>query len=220
MILQQAKIHLEDEETFHISHTLLKVILQRRLMLPEIYDLIDMITHSLVSHSSSAYRQQSRSLFLVFLLHYPLDEKKIRKYFDFLLSNLNYAYSDGRESVLEMLFLIVSSFPSDALSMHSLFLFISLALRLVNEEDMGLREHVQGVLKALILRLSSSHLFEVVTMTMKWIQQATQPIIDTETGLRLEHNDRLMWFRDVHFSHNILVTSLAFQLFLQLLNVD
>lgn len=172
VILQQAKVHLEDEETFHISHSLLKVILQRRLMLPELYDLIDMITHSLVTHSSASYRQQSRSLFLAFLLHYPLDVKKVKKYFDFLLSNLNYPYSDGRESVLEMLFLIISSFPSDALSLHSLFLFVSLSLRLVNEEEASVREQVQGVLKALFQRISSTHLFEVIAMTVKWTQTA------------------------------------------------
>ena len=68
---------------------LLKAILTRKLMVPEIHDVIAKISELSVRDSNKATRLQCRHLMLQYLLDYPLG-KKIVNHLDFYVSHLRY----------------------------------------------------------------------------------------------------------------------------------
>ena len=159
---------MDETDSQSISFSLLKVVLQRRFLLPELYDLMNTVTRSIVIHSVPAIQSQCRNLFLYFLLHYPLDEKRVRKYLDFFVSNLGYEYRDGRESVLEVIYQVVRQFPLEELEKHSFFLFVSLCLRVVNEREEREREEVREIVRCLLARMREKVFGEMVGMVLKW----------------------------------------------------
>lgn len=71
--------------------------------------------------------------------------------------------------MLEFLFQVARQFPEEGLAPHSLFLFVSLAMRLVNEREANVKEQVQGVLKCLLGRIPQKQFFEVLDLSLKWI---------------------------------------------------
>ena len=71
--------------------------------------------------------------------------------------------------MLEFLFQVARQFPEEGLAPHSLFLFVSLAMRLVNEREAHVKEQVQGVLKCLLGRIPQKQFFEVLDLCLKWV---------------------------------------------------
>lgn len=90
--------------------TALQAIIGRRLMAPEVYDMMRRLTELLVRSHSHTIREACAQILLSFLLYYPLSRHRLQQQLNLLLSNLNYPYQSGRESVLEMLNSIGNSF--------------------------------------------------------------------------------------------------------------
>lgn len=74
-------------------------------------DVIVKVMKLSIQSESTNVRLQSRQAILQYLLDYPLNNKRLQKYLEFYIVQLNYEYEDGRESALEMLATIFSSFP-------------------------------------------------------------------------------------------------------------
>ena len=77
----------------------------------ELEDVISKMLKLSIQSESSNVRLQSRQTIVQYLIDYPLIKKKLEKYLEFYIIQLNYEYEEGRESALEMLATIFSSFP-------------------------------------------------------------------------------------------------------------
>lgn len=89
---------------------LLQAILSRKLIVPEMEQVMKKVSMLSVNGSNAMIRINCRQIYLKYLLDYPLG-KKLRVHLDFIVAQLAYEHDTGRESVLEMLAYVFQTFP-------------------------------------------------------------------------------------------------------------
>ncbi|KAF8206463.1 armadillo-type protein [Mycena galopus ATCC 62051] len=82
---------------------MLRAIVARKFIVPEIYDVMDKVADIMVTTQSPQVQELCRSVLLQFLLDYPQGKGRLRNQMSFLAKNLSYEYESGRKSVLELL---------------------------------------------------------------------------------------------------------------------
>ncbi|CAB3989651.1 small subunit processome component 20 homolog, partial [Paramuricea clavata] len=149
---------------------LLKAILSRKLQASEINDVMLKVAELSVTDQSSTVRLQCRQVLLQYLLDYPLG-KKLKRYLQFFISQLEYEHSSGRESTLEMLVSIVNSFPEKVVYINSGLFFLPLCMRLVNDESVNCRKLTAAAIKALIEKLDVERRDNLFGIVMTWMNE-------------------------------------------------
>ena len=152
------------------AFTLLRAILGRRIVLPELYDLMDEIQQLMIRSQSSQARQLSSSTLLQFLLDYPLGSKRMEHHLQFLLINLSYEHETGRKASLDMLETIIAKFPQELLSTWSDKIFLSMVTRVVNENSSSLRQHIVCCISSLLSRCRGDVAKKLLSYCSKWLQ--------------------------------------------------
>ncbi|XP_022999923.1 small subunit processome component 20 homolog [Cucurbita maxima] len=151
-----------------VALSLLKAIVSCKLVVPEIYDLAIRVAELMVTSQVEPIRKKCSKILLQFLLDYRLSEKRLQQHLDFLLSNLRYEHSTGREAVLEMLFTIVVKFPRTVVDSISQTLFVHLVACLANDQDNNVRSMTGAVIKRLIGCISSGPLHSILDYSLSW----------------------------------------------------
>ncbi|XP_015574070.2 small subunit processome component 20 homolog [Ricinus communis] len=160
-------VDLESNPSF-ITLALLKAVVSRKLVVPEIYDVMIRIAELIVRSQVDSIRKKCSQISLQFLLDYHLSETYLQQHLDFLLKNLSYEYSTGREAVLEMLHAIIIKFPRNFLDKHAQTIFIHLVQCLVNDNDSKVRAMAATVIKLLIGRVSPHLLDSMLDFSLSW----------------------------------------------------
>ena len=124
---------------------LLRAIVSRAFVVPEIYDVMDRIAELLVTSHDAQVREICRSLYLSFLLDYPQGQGRLRSQLEFLAKHLAYESESGRRSVLDILGAIMSKFSTDVISQYSQLFFVALVMQLANEDSPHVRRHSADV---------------------------------------------------------------------------
>lgn len=75
-----------------VALSLLKGIVSRKLVVPEIYDLVTRVAELMVTSQMESIRKKCSKILLQFLLDYRLSEKRLQQHLDFLLSNLRQVF--------------------------------------------------------------------------------------------------------------------------------
>ena len=167
-----AIVHLIDNELETSKQTatfsLLKSILYRKYVCPEIYDLMTRVSFFIVKSEVPHIRLQCRELFTQFLLHYPLGGHRLQQHLDFLVNNLGYAAVHGRESVLQVLLTILQKFPQEVINTKAEYLFLPLVVRLVNEDTESCKKLIGEVTKALLGAIDDSRLDSIWNLMNTW----------------------------------------------------
>ncbi|MED6141885.1 hypothetical protein PIB30_107914, partial [Stylosanthes scabra] len=151
-----------------VAISLLKGIVSRKLVVPEIYDLVTRVAELMVTSQMESIRKKCSKIFLQFLLDYRLSEKRLQQHLDFLLSNLRYEHSTGRESVLEMINAIIVKFPRSVLDAQSQTLFVHLVACLANDNDNAVRSMSGAAIKKLIGSVSPNLLNSILEYALAW----------------------------------------------------
>lgn len=143
---------------------MLKVVLDRQLVVSEIHDIMRTISEMAITSESAITRKEAKRLLVNYLMNYPLG-KKIDGYFNLFVTNLNYETISGRDAAIQILHKIVNRFPQDIVHSKSSFLFVWLGTRLVNDESPDCRQSAAACIESLISRCDETHqnqLFDVV----------------------------------------------------------
>lgn len=147
---------LEESAQQHNAFSLLKAIVERKLIVPEIYDLMERVQELMVRSQSHQIRQLSASVLLQFLLDYPLGKKRLDQHLQFLLTNTSYEHESGRVAVLDMLTVMIEKFPVEIINGWSDTIFIPVVLRLINDPSPSCRQNSAKVLRFLLKRITRS----------------------------------------------------------------
>jgi U3 small nucleolar RNA-associated protein 20 len=111
ILLHYVERNLYDSNRQASAFNLLKAIFSRQLQCDEMIEVVTKVMKLSIQSESTNVRLQSRQTVVQFMLDYSLGTKKLEKYLEFYIVQLNYEYEDGRESALEMLATIFQSFP-------------------------------------------------------------------------------------------------------------
>lgn len=112
VLLYYAERNLYDSQKQAAAFNLLKSILSRKLQCNELTDVLSKVMKLSIQADGANVRLQSRQTILQYILDYSLTEKKLVKFLEFYIVQLNYEYENGRESALEMLATIFNTFPT------------------------------------------------------------------------------------------------------------
>lgn len=115
-LLGWAFTDLEESAERQTAFALLRAILSRKIVLPEVYDLMNKVQELMVRSQSNSVRQLSAASLLQFLLDYPLGTQRLQQHVQFLLINVSYDHEQGRVAALDMLDAVVTKFPVEVIS--------------------------------------------------------------------------------------------------------
>lgn len=111
-------------------------------MCADLYDLIEQVQEMMVFNTSSSIRGVCASIFIQFLLDYPLENDRIESHLNFILKNLACKRLEGRLQLLDILKTLIERFPKDVVDLYCELLFFTLLLRAVNDEQTEARVKV------------------------------------------------------------------------------
>lgn len=154
---------------------MLRAIVARKFVVPEIYDIMDKTSEIMVTNQSSQVQELARGVLLQFLLEYPQGKGRLRNHMTFLAKNLSYVHESGRRSVLELLGAVLAKFNPDLLREYSDLLFVALVMVIANDDSAKCREMASEVIKGLFMRLEGNQRRVILSHVHSWAVQHAQP---------------------------------------------
>lgn len=176
-LLRLVSPDLEETERQPVLFGLIRAIMSRKLVCPEIYDLMDRIAESMVTNQSPSVRELCRAIFLQFLLDYPQGKGRLQNSLGFLARNISYTYESGRLSTLEIIHAVFSKFDPELLAGSEQTFFVALVLCIANDESSKCREAASALISLLVKRVSSERQNHLFAMVCGWVQQDSNPAL-------------------------------------------
>ena len=154
--------------------TVLRAIISRRFVVPEMYDLMDNLSQVMVTSQSPQVQEHCRGVLLQFLLEYPHGKNRLKNQMASLTKNLSYVYESGRTSVLELLNALVNKFEVGVVYEYCDLLFVALVMVIANDDSARCREMAAELVKGLYLRLDETRRETLLSHLHLWTSQTTQ----------------------------------------------
>ncbi|KAG5642515.1 hypothetical protein DXG03_002616 [Asterophora parasitica] len=174
-LLELLSPDLEDPDRQASVFTMLRAIVARKFVVPEIYDLMDKVSEIMVTSQSTQVQELCRGVLLQFLLDYPQGKGRLRKQMTFLAKNLSYVHESGRKSVMELLGAVVAKFEANLIREYGDLLFIALVMVIANDDSAKCREMAALLIKSLFNRLDEERRKLILSHIHAWASQEAQP---------------------------------------------
>lgn len=183
-ILTRVLPDLNEPSKQGLAFNFLKALVHKHIMLPEIYDVIDVVREIMVTNHSKDIRDVSRSVYYQFLMEYDQGKGRLEKQFKYMVDNLQYPSQEGRQSVMELLNLIITKSNPNLLSKLSSSFFLSLSNVSINDESPRCREMASILLSNMLQKVSDKDLELINKYLTAWLRQVDR-IQFTSLGLRI-----------------------------------
>ncbi|THG95629.1 hypothetical protein EW026_g6070 [Hermanssonia centrifuga] len=174
-LLELLSPDLEDSSRQASVFTMLRAIVARKFVVPEIYDLMDKVSEIMVTNQSPQVQELCRGVLLQFLLEYPQGKGRLRAHMTFFAKNLSYVHESGRKSVMELLSAILAKFDPALIREYSDLLFVALVMVVANDESPKCREMASELIKTLFATLEDRQRQVVMSHVHSWAIQHNQP---------------------------------------------
>jgi U3 small nucleolar RNA-associated protein 20 len=176
-IFERIRPDLEEPDRQGVSFSFIRSILSRRVLVPEVYDIMLEIARIMITNQSRSVRDTTRALYLQFLMDYPQGRDRLKKEISFLVKNLQYEHDTGRQSVMEVLHQIISKFGDELLQPILLDLFVGLLLPLANDDNVTCREMASKLIQSLIESADEERSRAIREMLRTWASQNDKPAL-------------------------------------------
>ncbi|CAH2234809.1 jg13226 [Pararge aegeria aegeria] len=188
MLLLYAEEDCQNDEKQANSFSLLKAILEAKLVSTELHEVMQKISNICILSESAKSRDEARAIFVNYLSHYQ-PGKRLDKYIQFFVTQLNYELQHGRESSLKFIDMIINKLNPGQLKNHGDYLFLSLGACMINDSAPECRQAAAGCIEAILKKLpllDRNKLFDLVLTFFK----DTQPVhieLAAQLSIRFVH---------------------------------
>jgi len=162
------KANLEHYQMQANVYGCLKALVEKKVMSPNIYDLVDIIADKMITNINNSVRTIGSQIFINFLIEYPLEERRVEQHIHHLIKNLTYYNKDGRLTVLEVIEKLIPQLPTEILDKYGFLLFLSMILRTVNESNADCKEKANSNVKLLLENVSDSKRDDIIKTVLNW----------------------------------------------------
>ncbi|KAL9705380.1 hypothetical protein quinque_008898 [Culex quinquefasciatus] len=166
LLYVEQDLHHPDRQTMTLI--LLRSILARKLIAREMSAVIKQVSTLSITNSNAKIREECRQVVLEYLMNYPLGIN-VEQTVQFFVSQLDYEEVGGRESAVQMLLMAIKSFPMNVLNKKATFLFLTVGIRLVNEEFSEVRALVAQCIEVLLARVPKAHRDELFSLALEML---------------------------------------------------
>jgi U3 small nucleolar RNA-associated protein 20 len=153
---------------------LIRVLVNFRVMLPEIYDLMEQMLDLIVLSHKRGIREAASASVISFLLHYPLGKKRFQTHLKKFIVNCSYEYEEGREAALTSLSHLLRLLPLSVLEECAQMIFLPLVLRLVNDKSKSCRGAASEAILNMCRRVSAELFATFYDYSFKWLGAISQ----------------------------------------------
>ncbi|GJQ09555.1 hypothetical protein GpartN1_g1346.t1 [Galdieria partita] len=136
---------------------------------PEMFSLMNTLSQLAVQSSEKIVRETIVSIWIDFILHYPIPESVFHEYVQYFTGNLQYPYSFGRQTSANILLKWLqesSTFPM--WKEREITLFVATSAQKANEEDLDCRKKFSDLLITLFFYMDEQRRLDVLEMIEEW----------------------------------------------------
>lgn len=187
-----------------LAFNFLKALVSKHIMLPELYDIADTTREIMVTNHSKEIRDVSRSVYYQFLMEYDQSKGRLEKQFKFMVDNLQYPTESGRQSVMELINLIITKANPALLSKLSSSFFLALVNVSFNDDAPRCREMASVLISTMLPKLENKDLEIVEKYIAAWLKQ-----VDNASFLNLGLRTYKVYLKSIGFEHTIELDELA-----------
>ncbi|ODN80830.1 hypothetical protein L202_02973 [Cryptococcus amylolentus CBS 6039] len=162
---------LEESDRQSAIFTVLRAIITRKFVVPEIYDLMERVSSIMVTSQSTHVQELCRGSVMAFLLDYPQGKGRLKSQMTFFAQNLQYTYDAGRLSVMEVLSAVFEKFSDDLIEEYAGMFFVALVVTRANDDSEKCRVAAGELLKVLWRRLDEDARGKMAEVVKSWIAQ-------------------------------------------------
>ncbi|KAL8860417.1 MAG: hypothetical protein Q9178_003076 [Gyalolechia marmorata] len=176
-LLKRIQPDLEELDRQGVAFTFLRAVMARKMVMVEIYDVLEAVASMMITNQTRGARDQARSVYFNFLTHYPQGKGRFTKQLTFLVKNLDYKYHEGRQSVMEAIHLLLYKLNNDLQQAALGTFFVPLVMVLVNDESLPCREMAGNLLKTCFEKADPERLESFLTLLRAWLSNLDQPLL-------------------------------------------
>ncbi|CAH1645371.1 unnamed protein product [Spodoptera littoralis] len=173
-LLLYAEEDCQNDEKQSNSFSLLKAILEARLVSNELHEVMVKISRICILSESARSRDEARLIFVTYLTHYS-PGKRLEKFIDFFVTQLNYELQHGRESSLKFLDMIINKLNAAQLSKHGSHLLLALGTCMINDSAPECRAAAAGCIEAMLKKFPVKERNKLFNVVMNFFKD-NQPI--------------------------------------------
>jgi U3 small nucleolar RNA-associated protein 20 len=169
---------LDEPDRQGVTFGFLKAVMNRKIIITEIYEVMDRVAAIMVTNHTRSARDLARSSYFHFLMEYPQAKNRFTKQLEFLIRNLRYDHVEGRQSVMEALNLILNKVGDEVLQDVLGMMFIPLIHSMANDDSSDCRTMAGALVKKLFERADAQRSKNFTSDLRSWLQQ------DDDSGLQ------------------------------------
>ncbi|EGX48648.1 hypothetical protein AOL_s00080g277 [Orbilia oligospora ATCC 24927] len=160
-----------------LAFNFLKSVLGRKVMVPEVYDVVEEISKLMVRSHSKLVRDNCRGLYFQYLMEYPHSRKKLDSQLSFLIDNLGYEHQEGRESVLDAINVLLMKVGDDLAQEVVVDFFPSLVVVVANDEAEKCREFALYLMKRIFQRADEERTAAFLGQMRGWLGRGQKEVL-------------------------------------------
>ncbi|CDK29087.1 unnamed protein product [Kuraishia capsulata CBS 1993] len=181
-VLKKVVPDLDEKSKQSAAFGLLRALLSRHVMLPEIYDIMDKVSEIMITNHSDIVRESARSSFLTFLMEYDQGKGRLANSLKTLIKNLNYPTPEGKQSVMEIMNQLLSKSGENLVKGLSSSFFLPLCIVAVTDNSASCREMATTLITLIIQRLGPGECSFIESCATTWLTQTKNESL-TRCGL-------------------------------------